>query len=210
MATALVVSGDAVISGVLRLGGVLTPTRTRAEILSQVDLQPFLIPWPAWRIWDNVVAPLGATALSDDDLLMVGGTFGTDPPCIQTGDLKATTKTRYARCQYWLPWEYVSGQTVTVRFHAGMVTTVAGTSATLDLVCYESDEELGLSADICDTAAQSINSLTFADIDFTITPTALVGGSLLDMRIAITVTDAATGTAVIGCIGASKLLCDVR
>lgn len=210
MATGFVCNGDAVVSGSMRLGGSLTPTRARSALLDQVDLSVFAIPWTAWRIWDNVVAPLGATAVSDDDLIMIGGTFGTDPPCIQTGDLKGVTKTRYARAQVVLPWEYVAGQTVTIRFHAGMVTTVAGTSCTLDLVCYESDEELGLSADICTTAATTINSLTFADVDFTITPTSLAAGSLLDMQVAIAVTDAATGTPVIGCIGAAKLLCDVR
>jgi len=210
MATGGTINGDLVVNGNLRLSGLMTPTRTRAEILSQVDLCTLLIPWTAWRIWDNVVAPLGATALSDDDLLMTGGTFGTDPPCIQAGDVKAVSKTRYARCQVVLPWDYVAGQTVTLRLHAGMVTTVAGTSCELDVVAYESDEELGLSADLCATAAQSMNSLTFADLDFVITPTGLVAGSLLDIRIEIASVDAATGTAVIPTIGAAKLLYDAR
>jgi len=210
MATGLQCNGDAVVNGNLRLSGLMTPTRTRAEILSQVDLCPLLIPWTAWRIWDNVVAPLGATALSDDDLLMTGGTFATDPPCIQAGDVKAASKTRYARCQIAMPWDYVAGQTVTLRFHAGMVTTVAATSCLLDVSAYASDEELGLSADLCATAAQSMNSVTFADLDFVITPTALVAGSLLDIRIEIASVDAATGTPVIPTIGAAKLLYDAR
>jgi hypothetical protein len=80
----------------------------------------------------------------------------------------------------------------------------------LDVMAYESDEELGLSADLCATAAQSMNSLTFADFDFVITPTGLVAGSLLDIRIEIATVDGATGTPVIPTIGAAKILYDAR
>lgn len=210
MATAGSFNGDLIVNGSLRVSGAITPQRSRSDLLSQVDLCERVIPWPAWRIWDNVVAPLGATALSDDDLLMTGGVFGTDPPCIQAGDVKAVSKTRYARCQVDLPWDYVAGQSIVLRFHAGMVTTVAGTSCVLDVVAYKSDEELGLSADLCATNAQSMNSLSFADLDFVITPTGLVAGDVLDVRISIASVDAATGTAVIPTIGATKLLYDAR
>lgn len=209
MATSASFPGDVVVNGNIRVGGLLTPTRTRAEILSQVDLCPLIIPWRAWRVWDTAFTELGITALSDDDLIYVGGTWGTDPPCIQAGDVKGASKTRYARCQVVLPWDYVAAQTVTLRLHAGMVTTVCGTSCMLDAVVYESDEELGLSADLCATAAQSMNSLTFADFDFVITPTGLVAGSLLDIRIEIASVDA-TANVTIPTIGAAKILYDAR
>jgi hypothetical protein len=176
----------------------------------QSALQPFTIPWTAWRVWDAVQTNLPGTPATDD-LGLIGGTFATAPPSIQTGDLKAAgATTRYARAQVELPWDYEAGQSVTLRFHAGMVTTISDGTATLDVEAYESDEEVGISADLCATAAQSINSLTFADIDFTITPTTLAAGDMLDVRIAIAINDTATGTAVIGCVGAAKLLCDVR
>jgi hypothetical protein len=202
--------GDVVVGGALRVGGIISPARARTEILSQYELQPFLVPWTAWRVWDAYATNLPAAA-ANDDLGLVGGTWGTDPPCIQAGDLKSAGATsRYARATIALPWEYEDGQSVTLRFHAGMVTAVADTSCTLDVVAYESDEELGLSADICATAAQSMNSLTFADLDFVITPSGLVAGSLLDVRIVVACTDGAGGSAVIPTIGAVKLLCDVR
>lgn len=203
-------NGDIVVNGAARISGDITPLRARASILAQADLQEFVIPWSWWRQHDAFATPLAAAAAADD-LGLVGGAFGTDHPTIQTGDLKnAGATTRYARAVIPLPWEYVSGQTVTLRFHAGMITTVASTSATLDLVAYESDGELGLSADLCATDAKNINSLTFADFDFSITPTGLVAGDELDVRIAIAINDAETGTAVIGCIGKASLLCDVR
>jgi len=210
MANPVSFPGDVIIPGNLRVQGDITPAKARSEMLALVDLQPFFIPWTHFRIWDAYHTNLGATPNSDDDLALVGGTFATDHPSIQTGDVKATSKTRRARVVISLPWEYVAGETIKLRFHAGMVTTVAGTSAMLDVEAYRSDEELGLSADLCTTAAQSINSLTMADIDFTITPTTFNPGDSMDVRITIDTVDAATGTAVIGCIGAVQLLCDVR
>ena len=202
--------GDIEVAGDLRIGGSVTPALTRANILALAELQPFIIPWTDWRVWDAMQTNLPGTPLTDD-LGLVGGTFATDPPSIQTEDLKAAgATTSYARTQIALPWHYEASQTVTLRFHAGMITTVSDGTATLDVQCYESDEEVGISADICATAARSINSLVFADMDFTITDAGLVAGDLLDVRIAIAINDGATGTAVIGCIGAAKLLCDVR
>jgi len=210
MANAVAFPGDVVIPGDLRVAGTISPTRDRDEILSQQVLAPFVIPWTDWRVWDAFATNLPATPATDD-LGLVGGTFGTDPPSIQTGDLSAAGATsRYARAVIVLPAEYEAGQTVVLRFHAGMLTTISDGTATLDVVAYESDEELGLSADLCATAAQSINSLTFADIDFTITAATLAPGDVLDVRIVIAISDTVATTAVIGCIGAAKLLCDIR
>jgi hypothetical protein len=210
MANPTTFPGDVVIPGTLRVTGAINPTRLRSEILMQKELQPFAVPWSAWRVWDaltNNPPSAGGT----DDLALIGGTFGTNPPSIQTGDVKAAgAVTRYLRCQIPLPWEYESAESVTIRVHAGMLTTVAATSATVDIEAYRSTEENGISADLCTTSAQSINSLVFADKDFVITPTLLVPGNFLDIRMTIATSDGATGTAVIGCVGSVKLLCDVR
>jgi len=192
------------------VAGSITPTLARSAILSQVELAQFTVPWTAWRVWDAMQTNLPGTPLTDD-LGLVGGTWASASPSLRTEDLKAAGATAsYARAQIPLPAEYETGQSVTLRFHAGMITTVSDTTATLDVVCYETDEESGISADICATAATTINSVVLADIDFTITPTALTAGDLLDVRIHTAINDGATATAVIGCIGAVKLLCDVR
>ena len=93
---------------------------------------------------------------------------------------------------------------------AGMTTTVASASATLDVQAYKADRESGVGADICATAAIDINSTSWANRDFTITATSLSPGDVLDVRIAVAVVDSATGTAVIASIGAIELLCDIR
>ena len=146
-----------------------------------------------------------------DELSVVGGTVGTNAPSLQTENLQDVGATnRYYRFLVPLPSNYVAGQTVTLRFAAGMITTAADTTATLDVVCYKSDEDDTVSADLCDTAAQSINSTVFADKDFTITPTNLSPGDMLDVRIIVAVNDASTGAVVIGCVAAIKRLCDIH
>ena len=178
--------------------------------IGQTTLAPFFIPWQAFRVWNAYQTNLPGTPLADD-LGLVGGTFGTDSPSIQTEDLKAAGATSsYARFCVALPPEYDDGETVQIRIHAGMLTNVADTSATVDLEVYESDKEAGIGSDICATAAQSINSLTLASKDFTITASGLVSGDVLDCRSTTAINDAATGTAVKGIIGYVALLCDIR
>jgi hypothetical protein len=146
-----------------------------------------------------------------DELSVVNGTLGTNAPSLQTEDLRDVgATTRYAHFLVPLPSEYVAGETVQLRFPAGMITNAADTTATLDVECYKSDEDNTVSADLCETAAQSMNSTTFADLDFTITATNLSPGDMLDVRIAVAVNDAATGDTVIGCVAAMKRLCDTQ
>lgn len=84
-----------------------------------------------------------------------------------------------------------------------MVTTVCGTSCEIDAVAYKAHATTGnlkTGSDLVTTAAQSINSLTWADKDFAIDGTGLVPGDELDILITITGVDTGSGsvTAVIG------------
>lgn len=206
-----VANGDALIKVSTLSANRLKPS---AEILStqlaQRTSRRVQIPLYAWRVWDALGSNLPSVSATDD-LGYIAGTFGTDGPYIGTSDLKAAgATTRYARCQVALPFEYDDGATVTLRCFAGMLTTVADATATLDAEVYESDMDATISADLCTTAATTINSLTFANIDFVITPSALVAGDVLDIRLAMAINDAAGITAVIGAIGNTELLIDTR
>ena len=161
------------------------------------------------RVWDAMQTNLPGTS-ANDDLALIGGTFASASPTIQTSDMKTLTATRYARCLMALPAEYDNGESVQIRFHAGMKTAVSDTTATVDVEAYESDRAEGISADLGTTSAQDINSLTFADKDFALTSTSLVSGDILDVRIAVAVNDAAGGTAVIAVLGSVELLCDIK
>jgi hypothetical protein len=174
-----------------------------------LETKKYLIPLTDLRVWDAMQTVLPGTGAADD-LALIGGTFGTGSPTIQTGDVKATSTTRRARFLVPLPAEYDPAGTVTIRASAGMVTTVSDTTATIDFEVYESNKATGISSDLCSTAATTINSLTFADKDFSVTSASLVAGDLLDVRVSIAVVDGATVGAVIGAIGSLELLCQVR
>ena len=141
----------------------------------------------------------------------VGGTHGTNAPSLQTPDcgLNGAATSYYARGELQLPAEYVAGQSVEIRLHAGMLTTVADTTATLDVAAYKSDEDETSTGDLCATAATNMNSISFADIDFTITPATLSPGDLLDVLITVAVEDNSANI-VKACVGSVQLLCDVR
>lgn len=174
-----------------------------------LETKKYVIPLTDLRVWDAMQTVLPGTAAADD-LALVGGTFGTGSPTIQTGDSKAASTTRRARFLVPLPAEYDPAGTVTIRASAGMVTTVSDTTATIDFEVYESNKATGIGSDLCATAATTINSLTFSDKDFSITAAGLVAGDLLDVRMTIAIVDGATATAVIGAVGSLELLCQVR
>ncbi len=164
------------------------------------------------RVWDALGTNLPATPASDD-LGLVTGTFASAASYVGTGDVKAAgTTTRYARFFVPIPPTFQGGQeTITVRLIAGMKTTIADTSAVADVEAWrlDTDGTLG-AADLCTQAAQSINSLTAASKDFNIDPTTLAGGDVLDVRLTITVVDAATVTAVIAALWQIELQADLR
>lgn len=197
-------------NGWLTNGMIATTAAIDRDAMEQNALAQFVIPLHAWRIWDAYDQDLNGGAASDD-LGLVNGTFGTAHSRIEAGDLKAAgATTRYARTMVALPPEYDDGGSIQLRFHAAMVTTVADNSCTLDVEAYKCDEDGTLSADLCTTAATSINSVTWADYDFVITESSRVSGEILDVRIAIACNDGATGTEVLPAIGATKLLVDIK
>lgn len=160
------------------------------------------VPLTDFRVWDALHTMVLGTA-ANDDLALITGTFGTDEPKIRTSDAKNTTVTQRTAFFFSVPEHYVAGQAITLRLPAGMKTTIANGTATIDAEVYRTDAP---TADICATAAQSINSLTAANKDFTITPTDVVVGDMLLVRITIAITDSATGTAVLGEFGKPQIL----
>lgn len=163
------------------------------------------VPLTSLRVHDAPQTNLPGTSAADD-LALLGATFGTNSMYIGTGDVKTLTVTRYARFQRALPDDYVAGSAITLRAFAGMQTAAADASCTLDVEAYAADGEGGIGSDLCTTAAQSINSTTFANVDFTITPTGLVAGDQLDIRLTVYSEDSAGASAVDPTIGKIQLL----
>lgn len=204
-ANSMTLPANSVSNDSFRSDGALVRSKLAQEALArfQVNLTDF-------RVWDAMQTVLPNPS-ANDDLGLYGGTFETDSPMIKTYDVKsAGALTFYARALIRLPAEYDDAETVQLRIHAEMQTTVADTTATIDIKAFESDREQGISADLCATGAQSMNNLVAADYDFTITATDLVSGDILDVRIAIAVNDAAGGGAVVAAVGSVELLCDIK
>lgn len=213
-----ITSGTALHSGTMNLKGTAATNQTLTNSATSTDLDIASGTCIGVDFTGTLTSATGcitvtlSPAASPDDLRLVGGTFATGVPSIQTPDLhSAGASTRYCRFQFRLPPEYQAGEEVVVRLYSGMVTHVADTTATVDVEAYLSnDDTLKTGSDLCSTAAQSINSLTFADINFTITPTSLAAGDVLDIRITIAVNDGANSSAVIGCIGKASMRLGIR
>jgi hypothetical protein len=168
------------------------------------------IPLELLRVHDAFQTSLPTTAASDD-LGLIIGTFGTDAIVVQTSDSKNLSTTQRARFTFRLPDNYVAGQGISVAAWAGMKTTVASGSATIDFEVYAKNDSTGLvGSDLCTTSATTINSLTAANKEFTVTPTGLNPGDELDIRVTIAITDLGTATAVIGRIMKLYMLLAVK
>jgi len=210
-------NGVAQLSGDMRLGaGSVTNAdiSASAEIartkLAQDTAKKYIVPWSAFRVHDAIQTSLPSPSATDDLGFPATQTFGTVSWYLDTWDLKTTTTTCYARYCFVLPPEYDAGETITKRIRAGMKTTIADTTATIDVQVYKADRDGAVGADLCSTAAQDINNLTNADKDFVIAPAGLAGGDILDCRIALAVVDGATATAVIGEVLEVAYLLDIR
>jgi len=121
----------------------------------------------------------------------------------------AGATTRRAALFVAVPHDFEAANTLTIRLYAGMLTTVADTSATVDVEVHVLAKAGTIGADLCATAATTINSLGATAKDFVATPDTLVPGDMLHIRVSVAVNDAATATAVIGGIWAIDLLADL-
>jgi hypothetical protein len=210
-------SGTCILNGTMSVGdGAITNSQISASAaiartkLAQDTAKKYVVPWSAFRVHDAIQTLLPSPSANDDLGFPATQTLGTVSWYLDTFDLKTTTTTLYGRFCFELPAEYDSGETMTLRIRGGMKTTVADGSATIDAQVYKADRDGAVGSDLCATAAQSINNLANADKDFTVTPSGLAGGDILDCRIALAVVDTATATAVIGEVLEVAFLLDIR
>ncbi len=175
--------------------------------LTQQDLQTYAIPLTGARVHNMVGTMIPITTAAADDLAIVTKAHGTTAPTLEAGDVGTTDSNRYARFLFTVPPEYVAGQTITLRVNAGMVTTVAGTSCGLDVVCVR---QAAPSVDICATAEQDMNDLSAADLDFTITPTNVVVGDVLDFVLDVNYVDAGDAGVMTPTINSVEMLMDIK
>ena len=211
--------GDVVITGDLSIGSVTLPAACVSNAalvvspniertkLAQDALAKYSVPWHCFKK-NDMVTPL-PTAGDSTNLGLVAGTHGTASPMLAGAGANGNSKTETARFSFTLPPEYDAGQTVTLRCHA-RVDVVANTSATLDVQCFESNTEAGISAELYAGAALTINSATWANKDFSITVGSLTAGDVLDVELTTIVNDTGGGGTCKANIGLVQFLLDIR
>ena len=176
--------------------------------MAQRTFAEYHVPWTAFRVWDAITTnPISAAA--NDDLGLVTGTWGSAVNKITAGDCKAATVTRRIYLSVPVPPNYDDGETIRLRVRAKMETTLSDTSCTIDAEAYINNDGT-LTSDLVSTAAQSMNSLTAANYDFTLSSGSIDPGDLIEVRLTVACVDAATATAVTPAIYEVALLCDTR
>jgi len=114
------------------------------------------------------------------------------------------THSDYAQIDAVLPAWYISGATITVRIRAKWTTTLLTVSSTVDLEAkVAADGSLG--SDICTTPAQQTTT-SFANYNFTVTPTGRVAGDTLTLRVALLGNDTGGAVGTAGAISAISLV----
>lgn len=190
-----------------RLNGIQwdpTENAVTGSVMHAIDLRSV-------RVHDSASLALLPQTSAADDLGLYVGTFGTASHIIKTYDVKTVgATTLYGRFSAFVPPRYKTGEGFKLRFYAGMLSALADTTCTIDCVAYKIDKESGIGSDLVTTSAISMNSLTFANKDFTLTSSGLEVGDELDVRVAITPTDGGGATAVYGAIGAIGVLCSLQ
>lgn len=184
------------------------PGCPRAQLV-QEDLAVHDIPLESCRNAENPPATLTVAVGTLCGLRRAA--FGTNGLAIITIDQKANgvATSSYFTFSLRLPPEYVATETVQIVIAAGCDTTVADTSATVDLEAHLRHATAGtVGSDLCTTSAQSILSTTLAAKTFTINGAGLAAGDCLECRVTIAIRDNATATAVYGIVTNLKLLCD--
>ena len=176
--------------------------------MEQRVLAEYRVPTNAFRVWDAITSnPVSAAA--NDDLGLLTGTWGSGANKITAGDCKAATTTRHIYFSVPVPPNYDDGQTIQLRIRAKMETTLSDGTCTIDATAYIANDGT-LTSDLVATAAQSMNSLTAANYDFTLSSGSIDPGDLLEVRLTVACVDSATATAVTPAIYEVALLCDTR
>lgn len=181
---------------------------TRSKLA--LESKQFALPLESWRVHD-AMGSLLPSAASADDLGLSSGTFGSAGTTLVSVDYGGTTTTAYCRRTFQLPAEYEDGGSISFVAWAGAGTTVGDTSLTLDCEVYaKSEADATEGSDLCTTGAQDINDLTIQAQTYAITPTGLVSGDELDIRLTVAGSDTGDLGVMTAIITKTHLLCQVR
>lgn len=160
----LAVTGAATFSSTLTVGGVAVPLANVVPI----PLNQFRAP----AAWKDDLGDTGSSAI-----IGLADTVGS---LLKTTASNGDSISQSGVCAFVLPPTYVSGAAITVRVRAKKDTTLGTVTDTVDVTAKLVGDTLG--SDICTTAAQVLTT-SYANYDFTVTPTGLVAGDILAIEV---------------------------
>lgn len=164
-------------------GGTVTlPTRT-----ADFDLLPL------------VTSSAGASLLATETAGSFNRALGTNQFFLQGEVTNNETEVSVGWARFMLPDNYKDGGTITITAVTDIVGSGTLGSCTIDFEAYKQAEADGtVGSDLVSTAAQTINGTVGAD-SFTVTPTGLVAGDVLNIKMStsVVVTDMANSNAEI-------------
>lgn len=199
--------GNVEVSGTLTASGVISGPINRSNLILETCVHPIYL--HDLRVWNAYQSFLPAAAAADD-LGFQTGAFSTFVPVVRSLDLNALGAFQaYGRVLVTLPPNYVAGQAIQINAFAGMNSAVASVSASIDFVAYKSAYFNISSADLVNTAATSINTLSPTDFAFDLITTSLAPGDTIDIRMEL-VGDSATASAHYAFCGNLELLYAAR
>jgi len=172
------------------------------------DLQkPFRIPLASVLGADGADLAVTETAgdfyrnIGTNQLLILGE--------VSNGTVGADTEVSVGLFEFQLPPEYKDGGDITIRAGVDVVGSGALGTCTIDFSAYLQNKVSGaIGSDLVSTAAAAI-SATAANKDFVVTPTGLVAGDLLMIKMTTSV-DNTNSTAIQAQISGLEVLCDVQ
>lgn len=180
--------------------------------LVQDDLAVYGLDLQSWRT-TATMQPLGTTAGTPAGAFgITAGTHGTAAPVIASQAASGASVTNSCRRQFTLPPEYVAGQTVTLRVRAIETVGAAQVSTTIDAEVFEANKDGGLGGsptDLCATNALDVTT-DAGNKDFTITPTGLAPGDVLDIELTGVVNDTGGTTGTVLQLTDIALLLDIK
>lgn len=114
-------------------------------------------------------------------------------------------KSDYAQVAFAVPEDYKAGGTLTVRLRAKWTTTLLTVSSKVDVDAAKIAADGSLGSDLCTTAAQQVTT-AFADYDFVITPTGILPGMIITLRVSLLGDDTGGAVNTAGAISGCQLV----
>ena len=173
-------------SGLVNAGSLKIAGTTVTGVLAATNA-PVDLPLTGARLiadWTTVVATTPGSSL-----LGLSATVGS---VLLGNAASGNVKTDKAQFIFTLPAWYVSGGTITVRIRGKIATTLSTASSKVDVDSFKINADGAVGSDLCTTAAQQVTT-SYADYDFTITPTSRVAGETVVLVVA-TIADDTGGT----------------